>query len=99
MTTRRTVAVTETSATTPSIVVPRGRSAAERRLGALGALHQPVLVTQQPTVFRGDVLDAGREWYVCGECKVPDEMGRVKRAPWPCTSARLMGPWPGGEPE
>ena len=43
------------------IVIPRGRrSAAERRLAAIAALHQPVM----PTGPAADLLDPG-----CGQCR------------------------------
>lgn len=90
----RTVTIRDDGAP-PSIVVPRGRSVAERRLGALAALHQPIM-----RMSRGiPGLEAPQPYYVCGECKVSNDMGRMVPASWPCTTARLMGPWPGESPE
>jgi hypothetical protein len=40
----------------PKIVIPRGRSAEEKRLGAIAALHQPV--PDRYGIYRA----------VCGEC-------------------------------
>ncbi|SHU29236.1 Uncharacterised protein [Mycobacteroides abscessus subsp. abscessus] len=57
----------------PQIVVPPGKSAAERRLAAIAALHQPVM---------GQLPVLGPS---CNECHTR----------WPCSTAKLCGPWPG----
>lgn len=44
------------------IVIPRGRTAAEKRLGAIAALHQPIPSGGSPDVAR--LLGA-----VCGQCR------------------------------
>lgn len=86
---RRSMAVTEIA--TPTIVVPKGRSAAERRLAAIAALHQPIVIP-----VRRILADEPHEYRtVCNECVIPDGYGKTTRAPWPCTTARLLGPWPG----
>lgn len=66
-----------------SLVTPKGRTAAEKRLGAIAALHQPIPDRYLP----------GRA--VCGECGD----GRYGEAPWPCATARLLGVWPGESDE
>lgn len=47
-------------ATVPPIVIPRGRSAAERRLAAVAALHQPAPILRAIDELCGPT---------CGECK------------------------------
>lgn len=86
----RRLTVTETTA--PSIVVPKGRTVAERRLSAIAALHQPVA-----RVYPADLLYRQQEEvvYVCTECKASNDVGRTVPARWPCTTAKLLGPWPG----
>jgi hypothetical protein len=58
------------------IVVPRGRSKAEKRIQAIAALHQPV----EDRFLRG---------HVCLSCSKQ----------WPCSTARLLGAWPGEDDE
>lgn len=69
--------------------IPRGRSAAERRLAAVAALHAPKV--KDHGAVRG--IDLGYE-IVCPECS-----NRYDRVAWPCATARLLGAWPGEEPE
>lgn len=70
-------------------VIPKGRTAAEKRLAAIAALHSPRLV-DHGVVGR---LDLGVE-YICPECS-----SRVDKTRWPCATARLLGQWPGEVPE
>lgn len=62
------------------LVVPAGRSAAERRLGAIAALHQPVWDTAST-----EARVYGPR-HVCSACRTNN---------WPCATAKLLGPWPG----
>lgn len=71
------------------LVIPRGRSAAEKRLGAVAALHSP-RVLDHGTVGR---VDLGQE-LICPACS-----NRYDNVRWPCSTARLLGPWPGEDPE
>ncbi len=57
-----------------------GRGAAERRLAAIAALHQPVLDT---TSFWGPCL------------RIQACVPACRTNPWPCATAKLLGPWPG----
>lgn len=75
------------SPTLAKIVIPRGKSEAERRLGAIAALHQPI---PEPDRI---MVGLGGPRYHCGECG-----DRYSRVAWPCATARLLGSWP-GEPE
>lgn len=65
--------------------IPKGRTAAEKRLAAIAALHAPYQIDHG--VIRG--YDLGTE-LVCQECS-----NRFDKAKWPCATARLLGPWPG----
>lgn len=94
MTTRRQVTVTTEPAV--QLVIPKGRSAAERRVAAVAALHQPIVRHTPGSSVRGVELEPARTDLVCGECKVANRSyGEVVRAPWPCATARLLGEWPG----
>lgn len=73
------------------IVIPRGRTAAEKRLGAIAALHSPV-VDGHDLFVNGH--DFSSRKLVCPECS-----DRYEKTAWPCATARLMGPWPGELPE
>lgn len=59
--------------------IPRGRTAAEKRLAAVAALHQPFLNDDPLAQLTGRSV-------VCTECD-----GRR----WPCPTAKLLGDWPG----
>lgn len=86
-------------AVVPSIIVPKGRTKAEQRLAAVAALHQPIPRHVPGSYARGITLEEPQTFYVCGECKTSDQYGsRIVASRWPCTTARLIGPWP-GEPE
>lgn len=87
---RRTVTVTDEAV--PTITVPRGRSSAERRIGAVAALHSPI-----PRVISGRGIVPDEVIYVCGECKMADRY-EVRSVRWPCATARLLGEWPGEVP-
>lgn len=68
---------------------------ARDRLRAIAALHQPIPVHDPGSSSHGVLLEPPRDYHVCGECKVMDRYGsRTARAPWPCATARLCGPWP-----
>lgn len=69
--------------------IPKGRTAAEKRLAAIAALHQPMVLDHG--AVRG--MDLGRE-LICPACS-----GRHENARWPCATARLLGPWPGEVPD
>lgn len=69
-------------------VVPKGRTAAEKRLSAIAALHSPRLI-DHGVVGR---VDLGHQ-VICPECS--NHYGKVS---WPCATARLLGPWPGEAP-
>ena len=60
--------------------MPTGRGAAERRLATIAALHQPVLDT---TSFWGPCL------------RIQACVPACRTNPWPCATAKLLGPWPG----
>lgn len=92
----RTTVVTEQTGVT--MIVPKGRTAAERRLAAVAALHAPLERHHPGSSAGGVILEPPQTYYVCGECKVPDRSYGVQPARWPCATARLLGPWP-GEPE
>ena len=64
--------------TPPPVLISCGRSAAERRLSAIAALHQPVPENGQLGALTGPS---------CRQCG-----GR-----WPCTTALVLGAWPGEE--
>jgi len=68
----------------PVIKIPRGRSAAERRLAAIAALHQPVI--------DGDSTEARiyGPRVCCSACRTSH---------WPCATAKLLGEWPGEIPD
>ena len=63
--------------------IPRGRTAAEKRLSAIASLHQPFATDDPLAQLTGRTL-------ICTECD-------GKR--WPCPTAKLIGPWPGEVPE
>jgi hypothetical protein len=95
MTARRTTITTELE-TAPIWTIPRGRSKAEQRLAAIAALHQPIARHTPGSVVQGIVLDPPETYYICGECKTAGRAyDGVKPARWPCTTARLIGEWPG----
>ena len=83
------------------MVIPKGRSAAERRLGAIAALHSPQARVVSPQVVRDIILEVGYTYLVCGECKVAGRnySDGVVPARWPCATARLLGEWPGEIPD
>lgn len=66
------------------------------RLAAIAALHQPIARHTPGTSIRGVELEAARDDLVCGECKAQGRYASdgITRAPWPCATARLVGPWP-----
>ena len=69
--------------------IPRGRSAAERRLQAVAALHAPI-----PFIERGILRgDPDVQHLICGECRSGDSLR--KHVAWPCATARLIGLMPG----
>jgi len=83
------------------LVIPKGRSAAERRLGAIAALHSPQMRSVSPRVVQDIVLEVGYNYLICGECTVPggSYSDHVVPARWPCATARLLGEWPGEVPD
>lgn len=85
----------------PAMVIPRGRSSAERRLAAIAALHQPLARVVGPTVVQGMVLEQGYTYLICGECKTTGRYHSDGPVPvrWPCATARLIGTWPGEVPD
>jgi hypothetical protein len=82
-----------TDETVPMIVVPKGRSAAERRVAAIAALHQPFA-----QIDPGHGIVADRTYYICSECTRRNRYGDPVAAQWPCATAKLLGLWPGEEP-
>lgn len=79
------------------IVIPRGRSAAEKRISAIAALHSPQVVGAQSV----HGIEIREPTLVCPECSshARDRYGDRTWVRWPCATVRLLGPWPGEVPE
>ena len=61
----------------------RNRAAAERRMSAIAAMHQPVLDVE----YADPLLAQRKRSYHCAECS-----NRFDQQPWPRTTARILSP-------